>query len=77
MPSAGLEPATPATRRPQTYALDRAVTGIGKLAVDACNICWDTSKYTVKFKLSLHSQKQTIHCIILLRVSDGNLRPEF
>jgi hypothetical protein len=25
MPSAGFEPATPATKRPQTYALDRAV----------------------------------------------------
>jgi hypothetical protein len=24
MPSAGFEPATPATKRPQTYALDRA-----------------------------------------------------
>jgi hypothetical protein len=29
MPSAGFETATPATERPQTYALDRAVTGIG------------------------------------------------
>jgi hypothetical protein len=28
MPSAGFEPATPATKRPQTYALDRAATGI-------------------------------------------------
>jgi hypothetical protein len=31
MPRAGFEPATPATKRPQTYSLDRAVTGIGKL----------------------------------------------
>jgi hypothetical protein len=29
MPSEGFEPATPATKRPQTYALDRAATGIG------------------------------------------------
>jgi hypothetical protein len=29
MPRAGLEPAIPATKRPQTYALDRAATGIG------------------------------------------------
>jgi hypothetical protein len=28
MPSSGFEPATPATKRPQTYALDRAATGI-------------------------------------------------
>jgi hypothetical protein len=29
MPSAGFEPAIPATKRPQTYALDRADTIIG------------------------------------------------
>jgi hypothetical protein len=29
MPSAGFEPATPATKRPQTYALDRAATEVG------------------------------------------------
>jgi hypothetical protein len=29
MPRAGFEPAIPATKRPQSYALDRAVTGIG------------------------------------------------
>jgi hypothetical protein len=30
MPRARFEPATPATKRPQTYALDRAATGIGE-----------------------------------------------
>jgi hypothetical protein len=29
MPRAGFEPATPATKRQQTYVLDRAATGIG------------------------------------------------
>jgi hypothetical protein len=29
MPRAGFEHATPATERPQTYALDRVATGIG------------------------------------------------
>jgi hypothetical protein len=29
MPRAGFVPATPATKRLQTYALDRAATGIG------------------------------------------------
>jgi hypothetical protein len=29
MPRAGFEPATPVTKRLQTYALDRADTGIG------------------------------------------------
>jgi hypothetical protein len=29
MSLAGFEPATPASKRPQTYTLDRAATGIG------------------------------------------------
>jgi hypothetical protein len=29
MPRAGFEPAIPAIKRPQTYALDRAYSGIG------------------------------------------------
>jgi hypothetical protein len=29
MPRAGFEPATPATKRPQTYAINRVATGIG------------------------------------------------
>jgi hypothetical protein len=31
MPSAGFEPATPATKRPQTYVLDRAATDVGMI----------------------------------------------
>jgi hypothetical protein len=34
MPSAGFEPATPATKRPQTYALDRAVTEVGQVQLE-------------------------------------------
>jgi len=34
MPSAGLEPAIPATKRPQTYTLDRAATDIGQRVTD-------------------------------------------
>jgi hypothetical protein len=33
MPRAGFEPTTPATKRPQTYPLDRAATGIGIIKV--------------------------------------------
>jgi hypothetical protein len=33
MPSAGFESATPATKRPQTYALDRAATEVGYIVV--------------------------------------------
>jgi hypothetical protein len=32
---AGFEPVIPVTKRPQTYALDRAVTGIGQKCVGA------------------------------------------
>jgi hypothetical protein len=39
MPRAGFEPATPATKQPQTYALDRATIGIG-----------DSDDYLVKIK---------------------------
>jgi hypothetical protein len=30
MPPSGFEPAIPASERPQTHALDRAATGIGR-----------------------------------------------
>jgi hypothetical protein len=33
MPRAGLETANPATERQQTYALDRAATGIGRIVI--------------------------------------------
>jgi hypothetical protein len=35
MPSAGFEPVTPATKRPQTYALDRAATEVGPFILKA------------------------------------------
>jgi hypothetical protein len=44
MPPAGLEPAIPASVRPQTDALDRAATGIGLVRVRTamCDVCLDT-----------------------------------
>ena len=33
MPSVGFEPAIPASDRPQTHALDRAATAIGRLTI--------------------------------------------
>jgi hypothetical protein len=33
MPSAGVEPATPANKRPLTYALDRAATEVGAYSI--------------------------------------------
>jgi hypothetical protein len=38
MPSAGFEPAIPAIERKQTYALDRAATGIGAFSLLGPNI---------------------------------------
>jgi hypothetical protein len=38
MPWAGSEPATPATKRPQTYALDRAATGIDTFTSENENV---------------------------------------
>jgi hypothetical protein len=35
MPAVGFEPAIPASARPQTYALDRAATGIGDYTIPA------------------------------------------
>jgi hypothetical protein len=35
MPRAGFEPAIPAAKRPQTYGLDRAATGIGNVNTHA------------------------------------------
>jgi hypothetical protein len=34
MPLAGFEPAIPANKRPQTYALDRAATEIGMIIIN-------------------------------------------
>jgi hypothetical protein len=46
MPSAGFEPAIPATKRPQTYALDSAATGIGGYVASCLN-------YLSSYKLSI------------------------
>jgi hypothetical protein len=34
MPSAGLEPAIPATKRPKIYVLNRAATGISRVFLE-------------------------------------------
>jgi hypothetical protein len=39
MPPLGFEPTIPASARPQTYALDRAATGIGMNTVPLLNLC--------------------------------------
>jgi hypothetical protein len=38
MSPVGFEPATPSSERPQTHALDRVATGIGKIAINMPNV---------------------------------------
>jgi hypothetical protein len=38
MSRAGFEPATPAIKRPQTYPLDRAASGIGHTSQYKCDL---------------------------------------
>jgi len=54
MPSSGFEPAVPASERPQTYALERAATGIG-----------DQELPRLKRLALLNSIKhaKTVHCL--------------
>jgi hypothetical protein len=40
MPSAGFEPETPATKRPHTYALDRAATEVGSIIIYIIRNYW-------------------------------------
>jgi hypothetical protein len=44
MPQAGYELATPATKRPKTYALDLAATGIGTFGNTAIIYLHETDK---------------------------------
>jgi hypothetical protein len=54
MPLAGFERAVSANERPQTHALDRAVTGIGFFTVNTVHvICTDL--YCILYPLSLAS----------------------
>ena len=39
MPPVGSEPAIPASERPQTFALDRSATGIGKISITGFWLC--------------------------------------
>jgi hypothetical protein len=52
MPRAGLELATPATKRPQTYALDRAATGIGIIIISTSRNTRRCSGFKIKWKNS-------------------------
>jgi hypothetical protein len=54
MPRAAFEPATPATKRPQTYASDSAATGIGKQKINSnFNILFKTTELNFRFYVLL------------------------
>jgi hypothetical protein len=50
MPSVGFEPTIAAGERPQTYALDRADTGTGYIAVSSSNYITSNDKMTNEIK---------------------------
>jgi len=50
MPPVGFEPMISAGERPQSYALDRAATGTGRL-----NFTWRNCKQQILWKLILHN----------------------
>jgi hypothetical protein len=57
MYSAGFEPAIPATKRPQTYALHRAATGIGREVIRSSEMLVITYKPTLHHKAEDHNQR--------------------
>jgi hypothetical protein len=63
MPPVGFEPAVPASARPQTYALDRAATGIGNKLNLAPFRFRPPSTFKIKLETSTFAH---IHCDRLL-----------
>ena len=67
MPPAGFEPATPASDRPQTLALDRSATDIGNFKILLLKIGHSVHFLTLLTRAALHS-KHISH----LRTQIGN-----
>jgi hypothetical protein len=64
MPTVRFEPAIPASEWPQTYALDRAATGIGFYLLEP-NILFSTLFYTPSV---LQNLKLVLHVVLFVRV---------
>jgi hypothetical protein len=59
MPRAGFEQATPTTKRPQTYALDRAATGIDiRCLYKPKTILWIMESWTALIIINIKCKKQ-------------------
>ena len=80
MPPEGFEPAIPASKRPQTYALDRAATGIGTDGQKGCknsmiNIIVRPTLRVKEFHASTRTSSNTFKVpgrrLILLTLSAG------
>jgi hypothetical protein len=54
MPRVGFEPAIPATKRPQTYALDRAATGFGNIDISSNNFVRGPRKWAREVAITWH-----------------------
>jgi hypothetical protein len=63
MPPTGFEPAKPASKRPQTHALDRAAPGIGhSVCLLLCYILMGKNySSTVKMKITGSSRKYEVY----------------
>ena len=65
LPQAGFKPTIPASERPQTYALDRAVTGIGNFTVPV---------YYILRKIRVKNMGRCSSVIIVIRLRSGHHR---
>jgi hypothetical protein len=66
MPPAGFELALPATKQPQTYALERAATGIGEFGVTSFKVTDWEGKFDSEMNIAAEQRKAM--CVHITRV---------
>ena len=64
MPPVAFEPTIPAGERPQTYALDRAATGTGRIIVNS--VC--KMNVTLAFRLTAYD---VTHKLLVMQVTEN------
>jgi hypothetical protein len=65
MPPAALEPTIPASARPQTYALDRAATGIGYVLVVKSNKSEKLRETGAASECQVFKEQRSLDCFLL------------
>ena len=71
MPPAGFEPTISAGEQSQTYALDRAATGIGLIFFENLHPTLHFKIYTNNFRVIIHTYVQRRHSVpIIKRIRD-------